>query len=257
MLHGNPTWGYLWRRVAELLPPDRFRVVLPDLMGLGYSDHKVRAEDHNLAQHIHWTSTLFSRISLEGAIFVGQDWGGPIGLGALAESGLATTGIVLANTAVGPPKPGFKPTLFHRFARWPGISTAIFRGLAFPQGMLGMAQGDRSRLWFNPAYLAPLADIRRNGAPLALARMVPDGPDHPSVPKLRETEAFLTAYAGPVELVWGTKDPILGRVINHLERLLPNARVTRTAGGHFLPEEEPAAIADAIKRVAAANQSDA
>ncbi len=250
MLHGNPTWGYLWRKVAARLPEDRFRVVLPDLVGLGYSS-RVAAAAHTLDAHIGWMTTLLERESLtEGAVFVGQDWGGPIGLGALARASARPLGLVLANTAVSPPRPGFRPTAFHRFARWPVLSEVAFRGLGFPQVALGLAQGRRGSLWFEPAYLAPLADLRDNVAPLALARMVPDGPHHPSVPLMAGIEAWVKGFEGPIRLVWGTRDPILGRVVNHLERMLPAAHVTRTQGGHFLPEEEPDAIAEAIVAVA-------
>jgi pimeloyl-ACP methyl ester carboxylesterase len=250
MLHGNPTWGYLWRKVAARLPEDRFRVVLPDLVGLGYSA-RVPARAHTLEAHIAWMAELLRREGLvDGAVFVGQDWGGSIGLGALAAAGARPRGIVLANTAVSPPRPGFRPTAFHRFARWPVLSQLAFRGLGFPQVALGLAQGDRRSLWFEPAYLAPLADPRANTAPLALARMVPDGPAHPSVAPMQRIEAWVKALQCPLRLVWGMRDPILGRVVNHLERLLPEAVVTRTSGGHFLPEEEPDAIAEAIRAVA-------
>ena len=72
---------------------------------------------------------------------------------------------------------------------------------------------------------------------------------------LERSHEVVTSFRGPIELVWGTRDPVLGRVLGYLERLLPQARVTRTDAGHFLQEEVPGPIADAIRRVVAATST--
>jgi pimeloyl-ACP methyl ester carboxylesterase len=83
-----------------------------------------------------------------------------------------------------------------------------------------------------------------------MARMVPaPGERHPSLPDLQKAHDFTVSFPGPVQLVWGTRDPVLGRVIKHLEKLLPRAAVTRTAAGHFLQEEVPREIAAAVRAV--------
>jgi haloalkane dehalogenase len=92
-------------------------------------------------------------------------------------------------------------------------------------------------------------------APLALARMVPDSPAHPSIAALRQCQSVVEAFTGPAALVWGERDPVLGRVLSHLARLLPAASVTRTQAGHFLQEEVPDEIAAAIREVASARLS--
>ena len=151
-----------------------------------------------------------------------------------------------------PPRRGFKPTTFHRLARLPIVSELLFRGLGFPQRFsLGQVQGDPSSIrgLVARAYREPLRGLAHNAAPLALARMVPDGDAHPSVAPLRRGEELVTSFRGPSALVWGERDPILGRVLHHLERLLPEATVTRTSAGHFLQEEVPEAIAGAIRDV--------
>jgi pimeloyl-ACP methyl ester carboxylesterase len=160
-------------------------------------------------------------------------------------------GLVLANTAVTlPGKP--KGTLFHRFARLPGVSDFVFRGFGFPQNVLWAIQGDKKSIRGEVAraYQWPLRTWRDRVAPLALARMVPDGPDHPSMPALRRGEEWAVSFRGPAALVWGMRDPILGKALRHLERALPNAPVNRTAAGHFLQEEVPAELAAAISSVA-------
>ena len=254
MLHGNPTWGFLWRKVARELAGERLRLVMPDLVGLGLSDKPRDAAFHSLAAHGRWMSGLLEALALRDLVFVGQDWGGPIGLLALADDPSRLSGLVVLNTVVGPPRPGFRPTAFHRFARMPLISELAFRGLGFPQTALWTVQGDKRSIRGNVAraYRYPLRRLIDNVAPLALARMVPDSLEHPSIAALERSQTVIAGFGGPAELVWGDRDPVLGRVRTHLERLLPNARVTRTEAGHFLQEEVPGPIAAAIRRVAAA-----
>lgn len=254
MVHGNPTWGFLYRKVAARLDPARFRVILPDLVGLGWSD-KPHAQAHTLDAHIDWMGALVDRLGLDDVVLVGQDWGGPIGFGAFASRTARATGLVVLNTAISPPRKGFRASAFHRFARLPGISDAVFRLGQFPQAFMSMAQGDKTSL--SPttiaAYVAPLVAVvgaHRNVAPLALARMVPDAQSHPSVPALERVHGFVSSFRGPAAIVWGTRDPILGRMLGWVEKNLPHARSQRTAAGHFLQEEVPDAIAQAIEHAA-------
>jgi haloalkane dehalogenase len=253
-LHGNPTWGYLWRKVARALDPARYRVIMPDIVGLGFSDKPRTGAAHTLDNHIRWFGALLDRLDLdERLIFAGQDWGGPIGLGALAERSNRIAGLVILNTVVSPPRAGFRPSWFHRFARLPLVSDAAFRLGAFPQAYIPVLQpiGD-SRLDLSAAlaYVAPLANPLDNAAPLALARMVPHSFEHPSIPGLARAHELVLTFGGPTAIVWGTRDPILGRVLGWVEKQLPNARVWRTEAGHFLQEQVPDEIAQGIEYVA-------
>lgn len=251
LVHGNPTWSFLWRKVMAELGDASGEVIAPDLIGLGLSS-RVAADAHTLDAHIRWLGALIDRLDLRDVVLCVQDWGGPIGVGAFLDRPERLGALVVLNTVIGPPRDGFKPTRFHRFAQsW--LSWPAFRLLGFPQrGGLHSVQGDRDSIrgLVAQAYHWPLRTPWRNQAPLALARMVPNGFDHPSVPTLRRIAAFVEAWQGPTEIVWGDRDPILGRVRGHVERTLPHARVTRTDAGHFLQEEVPGAIADAIRRVA-------
>ena len=251
MLHGNPTWGFLYRHVVQRLLDQELRLVVPDLVGLGYSS-RVSAREHTLDNHIHWLAAALEDLDLPPGILVCQDWGGAIGAGALATMPGWLRGLVVLNTVFSPPRPGFRPTAFHRLAQFPGLSHLVFRGLGFPQRALHLAQGDPSTLRgrVRQAYISPLG--RAPVAPLAMARMVPDSPEHPSIDALSRSHRFVESFKGPTEIVWGDRDPVLGKVIGHMQRLFPHAQVTRTQGGHFLQEEVPGPIAEAIKRVAAA-----
>jgi pimeloyl-ACP methyl ester carboxylesterase len=249
LLHGNPTWSFLWRKVIALLPG--LRCVAPDLLGLGLSDKPERIADHTLERHGNAIAELVAALDLRDIVLVGQDWGGPIAalVGSLHPQRIA--GLVLANTAVLVPSHPHG-TAFHRFAKLPLLSDLVFRGLGFPLSVLGRLQGDPHSLRGIPerAYRFPLPTWRARVAPLALARMVPDSLHHPSLPALARGEAWVRSFAGPVALVWGTRDPILGHALERHERALPQAAVTRTTAGHFLQEEVPDALAAAIAAIA-------
>lgn len=256
LMHGNPTWGFLYRRVAaRLLELDAgLRLVMPDMIGLGWSDRPPGgAADHTIDNHWRWLSALVDGLDLQDVIAVGQDWGGPWVLGPFTDPARRArlSAMVLMNTVFMPPKAGFKPTLFHRFSRWPLISTAAFRLLGFPQVRLSIAQADKSSISGQVcrAYRLPLAGLASNAAPLALARMVPDSLEHPSVAALTRTQELVEGWDGPAALVWGVRDPILGRLLRRTARALPQAPVTETQAGHFLQEEVPVEIASAIRDV--------
>lgn len=256
LVHGNPTWGFLWRRVIAALRArpggDRYKLVVPDLVGLGWSS-KPGVAAHTLAHHAAWLGDAIDALAPGPLVLVAQDWGGPIGLAAMTERRARLRGLVLGNTAVGPPGERFRPTLFHRLSQMPVASDVLFRGLGFPLPVLARVQGDRRSIRGDVAraYRWPLRHLRDRAAPLALARMVPDSHAHPSVPGLAACEQLYREAQVPVALVWGERDPILGRVVNHAARLRPDAKVTRTQAGHFLQEEVPDELADAIVDVAA------
>lgn len=250
MLHGNPTWSFLWRKVINRLP--EMRCVAPDLLGFGLSDRLARLEDHSVERHAEAIVELVEALELRGIVFVGQDWGGPIGALVCAMVPDRIAGVVLSNTAVVlPSKP--RGTTFHRFARLPVVSDVVFRGLGFPQNILHRVQGDRNSIQgiVAKAYTWPLRSLQDRAGPLALARMVPDGPEHPSMPALRRGEAFMTSFTGPTALVWGTRDPILGKALARHEKAFPRAYVAATQAGHFTQEEIAEDLALGIEDVTA------
>lgn len=250
LVHGNPTWGFLWRKVVAELARDQLRLVVPDLIGLGLSS-KPELAAHSIENHAAWLGATIDELVPGPYVLAAQDWGGPIGLHAASTRLGRVRGLVLGNTAISPPAEHFKPTLFHRLSQLPIASGLLFRRLGFPLGVLHLSQGDRSSIRGDVAraYRWPLRRYQDRAAPLALARMVPDSHHHVSIPALRVSERAFTSITGPVELVWGTSDPILGRVVSHLARLRPDAAVTRTPAGHFLQEEVPLILAEAIRRV--------
>lgn len=253
LVHGNPTWGFLWRKVVAGL--DGFRSIAPDLLGLGLSD-RIPAAAHTLDHHATWLQNLVLALDLRDVILVVQDWGGPIGL--LAFEGIEDRlgALVIGNTVIGPPRPGFRPTSFHKLAQgWLGWPAFVWAG--FPLHHLHRVQGDPASIRGEvaEAYRWPLRRPALRHAPLALARMVPDRLDHPTVPALRRVAAIVERWTGPAAIVWGDRDPILGRVRTHVERTLPRARVWHgEQAGHFLPEEVPGWFVEAIHHVHGASR---
>lgn len=251
LMHGNPTWSYLWRKVIGALPLDRVRVIAPDLLGLGLSDKPRSPEAHTLARHVGIMTELVAALELDEMVVVGQDWGGPISAGVARNHASKVRGLVFGNTSVLAPGQKIRSTTFHKVSRLPVLSDLLFRGLGFPLFALRQAQGDPSSIDMRAmlAYMWPLKAPWKRAAPMALARMVPDSRDHPSVPLLTEIGGFVESFEGPIELVWGTRDPILGRSLKRHRRKLAHAEVTQTNAGHFLQEEVPGELADAIMRV--------
>jgi haloalkane dehalogenase len=252
LLHGNPTWGFLWRKVAAPLAAAGLRVVLPDLAGLGLSDKPRDPAFHTLENHARLVGALLDEVAPGPLLLVLHDWGGPIGLAALADRPGRLAGLVVTNTGVGPPRPTARPTRFHRFANLPVVSDAAFKLLGFPQSALHLAQADRGSISGDVAraYRWPLRHLADRTAPLALARMVPVREGHPSLPVLRRALAVATSFEGPAAIVWGERDPVLGRALRGVAEALPRAVVTRVAAGHYLQEETPEAIAAAVLDVA-------
>ncbi len=252
MVHGNPSWGFLWRKVAQRLDPGRFRCIMPDLIGLGLSDKPRDLQTHTLENHASWLGELVDALDLDDLLLAVQDWGGPIGMLAMSTRRERLSGIMLGNTAVSEPRADFKPTAFHRFSQMPVVSDFAFRVVGFPQIALGIAQGDSKSISGEVAraYRWPLRSIRDRAAPLALARMVPDSMEHPSIAPLVGVREFLTDVDVPIRVVWGTNDPILGGVLGWVRKLRPDAPVRKTKAGHFLQEEVPGPLAGALRALA-------
>ncbi len=252
LMHGNPTWSFLWRKVIRTLDDGRSRLVAPDLVGFGTSSKPRMAADHQLSMHVQKIECLVEELGLSRFIAVGQDWGGPIAMGAARKLSDRVDGVVLANTSVLEPARPFRSTPFHRFARMPVLSDLAFRAALFPVPVMDRAQGDRASLGWKEkaAYAWPLKSPLDRAGPLGLARMVPNRESHPSTAVLDAIGGWVRAYRGPAALVWGQRDPILGRALSRHREALPQASVRTCDAGHFLQEEVPELFAEAIREVA-------
>lgn len=248
--HGNPTSGFLYRKIAERLPTDRLRVIMPTLVGLGFSS-KIPAHQHTLDNHMRWIDEVLTRLDVERLVYVAQDWGGPIGMGALALHPGRLEGAVVLNTGFNAPAARQDLSPIHATLKTPVLGELavetfgeMFSGLPGIQGDPASIPDDVIDL-----YGRPVLESGNAKGPLALIRMVPDGPDHPSSERMRFIGEYVSTLEIPVEIVWGTQDPILGPALGSMRTNFPDAPVIETDAGHFLQEEVPDVIAEAILRV--------
>ncbi|NWG45498.1 MAG: alpha/beta fold hydrolase [Alphaproteobacteria bacterium] len=248
--HGNPTSGFLYRKVAEKLPKDQLRLIMPTLVGLGFSS-KVPASRHTLENHIRWMTSALAQLQLTDLVFVGQDWGGPVGMGALSQSPGLMKGAVILNTALNAPTETASLSRVHDIAKTPVVGEFVFEVLVSTFDRLHQAQGDPASIPPDVAalYGRPVRESGNRKAPLAMMRMVPYSPDQPSSAQLRLIERYMQDLDIPTEIVWGLNDPILGALLPVMKRNFPGAAVTETRAGHFLQEEVPEEIAAAVMRV--------
>lgn len=251
--HGNPTSGLLYRKIWRELPTDRMRLIIPTMVGLGFSS-KIPASEHTLENHIRWMNAALRALDLDGVIYVGQDWGGAVGLGALMRSPELIKGMVILNTGWTAPKEEFELSRPHAVAATPIMGEILLENVISIFDRLHESQGDPASMPPEVAalYARPVRESGNIKGPLALMRMVPTGPDHPTSPLMGEVEAYAKTLKVPTEIVWGMRDPILSRILPVMTEMYPQARVTETQAGHFLQEEVPVEIARAIERVAAA-----
>jgi cis-3-alkyl-4-acyloxetan-2-one decarboxylase len=249
MLHGNPTWGYLYR---SFIPPiaGRCRAITPDHLGFGRSDKP--SGDLRLADHIENFTDLVLALDLENITLVLQDWGGPIGLGFAIRHPERIKRLVVMNTWAFPIAAG---TLLHPLLeqfRTPGLGEALVQGLnLFVEGFLpaGIHQRNRINEVMMSAYRAPFPDFNSRAPILAFPRDIAVGDDHPSSAMIGEIEDNLDRLGVPALIIWGMRDlafpqqMIKGRWL----RYFPEAEVHRLdQAGHFLQEDEPEKIVELI-----------
>lgn len=247
LLHGNPTWGFLYRHVMAQLQSKNLRLLAPDLIGFGTSYKPRKISEHSLQRHGETLIAFVEKLKLTDIILVGQDWGGPIGMWMTASLPDRVSALLLMNTAVLVPR-NLKTTPFHRFSHIPILSELAFYACAFPVPVMHLVQGNRKSLSkkVKGAYYWPFRKLKDRAGPLALARMVPNSKDHPTMAELKKTDQAFRSFKGKVAFVWGKKDPILGRALKRHRQIFPNAYCVETDAGHFIQEEAPDHIAQAI-----------
>ena len=139
-VHGNPMWGYLYKKVLDQIDSDDARLIVPDLIGFGFSD-KIKISEHSLEAHTEWMASFFKTIKEESVGLVIHDWGGMIGVAGAMRAGKKIDGLVIMNTSVTAPKDGFTPTWFHGLSQLPVISDLLFRVFNFPLSVLKKFEG--------------------------------------------------------------------------------------------------------------------
>lgn len=244
LLHGEPTWSYLYRRMLPLLGAAGCRAIAPDLIGFGKSDKPARPGDYSYALHVEWMHAWIRAHDLKNVTLVCQDWGSLIGLRVVAEQPERFARVVVANgfLPAGDRKPGFVFSVWQAFARWSPF---------FPIGAIVRAGCARSvSREVLRAYDAPFPDRRYKAGARAFPRLVPTTPADPAAPANRRAWEVLREWNRPFLTLFGDRDPIFHGADRILQKLIPGARdqphrVLHRAG-HFIQEDSGEELAEMI-----------
>jgi haloalkane dehalogenase len=236
LLHGEPSWSFLYRTVLDVLAGAGVRAVAPDLVGFGRSDKPTSTGDHSYARHVEWVRALaFDVLDLREVTLVGQDWGGLLGLRLVAEHPDRFARVVAANTGL-PTGDLPMPDVWWRFRR------AVERAETLDVGRL-VASGCVRPLTdaVRSGYDAPYPDETYKAGPRAMPMLVPTSPDDPATEANRAAWDTLTRLDLPFLVAFSDGDPITREMAPVLERAMPGARgrdhPVLTGAGHFLQED--------------------
>ena len=245
LLHGEPTWSFLYRTMLPVLAGAGLRAVAPDLVGFGRSDKPADIGDHSYARHVEWTRRLlFDVLDLRDVTLVGQDWGGLIGLRLVAEHPARFAGVVASNTGL-PTGETRMPAVWERFrdvvvgAPELQVSRLVAAGCREPLAGVVLA-----------GYDAPFPDPSFMAGPRAMPRLVPTTPDDPGGIANRAAWTALARFERPLLCAFTDGDPITAGGDRRIREVVPGARdqphVTIAGGGHFVQEDRGEELARVV-----------
>lgn len=241
LLHGEPSWSYLYRHVMRELAAADLRAVAVDLVGFGRSDKPARVADHAYAAHVEWIrELLLDTLGLTRITMVGQDWGGLIGLRVAAEHPERIARIVAANTGL-PTGDIPMPEVWHRFKD--AVTNAPALDIArFVQSGCATELTQEAR----DAYDAPFPDETYKAGPRAMPGLVPHTPDDPAAPANRAAWQVLTTLDRPFLVAFSDRDPITGGMAPIMMKTMAGAagraHPVIAGAGHFLQEDAGAQL---------------
>ena len=236
LMHGEPSWSFLYRRMVTPLADAGFRVVVPDLVGFGRSDKPAARSDYTYARHVEWMrAALFDRLGLSGVTILGQDWGGLVGLRLVAEHPDRFRRVVAANTGL----PTGDVPLGDAFMSWQRFSQET------PELPVARIVGSGCTSKLAPdvlaAYDAPFPDESYKEGARQFPILVPTKPDDPAAAANRRAWEVLEKFEKPFLCAYSDADPITrGADQQFLERVpgtKGQSHTTITGGGHFLQED--------------------
>jgi haloalkane dehalogenase len=242
LMHGEPSWAYLYRHIIAGLVARGRRVIAPDLVGFGRSDKPAKRTDYTYERHVAWMSAWLTGLDLKGITLFCQDWGGLIGLRLVAAFPERFAGVVVANTGL--------PTgggMTEGFKAWLEFSQNV------PQMPIGMLLNGGSGRNLSEAeiaaYDAPFPDETYKEGARQFPTLVPVAAEHPSVAENLAAWKVLEAFDKPFLTAFGDGDAITRGGEAVFQSRVPGAKgqphVT-LSGGHFLQEDSPREIVEAI-----------
>lgn len=250
LMHGEPSWAYLYRHIIAGLVAKGRRVIAPDLIGFGRSDKPAKRTDYTYERHVAWMSQWLTALDLKDLTLFCQDWGGLIGLRLVAAYPERFAGLVIANTGL--------PTgggMTDGFKAWLEFSQNI------PQMPIGMLVNGGSGRNLSPeevaAYDAPFPDESYKEGARQFPTLVPVTPEHPSVADNLAAWNVLERFDKPVVTAFSDGDAITRGGDAPIQARIPGAKgqphVT-LSGGHFLQEDSPAEIVEVIDQLIERNR---
>jgi haloalkane dehalogenase len=245
LMHGEPSWSFLYRHMVPVLVDAGLRCVVPDLVGFGRSDKPAERSDYSYARHVEWMrSALLDQLDLRDVTLVGQDWGGLVGLRIAAENPDRFARIVVANTGL--PTGDRPPT--DAFLAWQRFSQEAEE---FPVG--GIVNGGCTSS-LTPeviaGYDAPFPDDSYKAGARVFPTLVPTSPDDPASDANRAAWTVLEHWDKPLLTAFSDGDPITRGGAHPFESRVPGAQgrphATITGAGHFLQEDRGPELAAVI-----------
>ncbi len=245
LLHGEPSWSFLYRHIIAKLAAAGHRVVAPDLVGFGRSDKPSEPADYTYERYVHWMSEWLLGMQLENITLFCQDWGGLIGLRLVAAHPQRFARIVVANTGL-PVGEGFSEA----FQRWLDFSQNT---PVLPIGeIIGMGCQRTLTDTEKAAYEAPFPEESFKAGARRFPALVPITPQHESVAENKAAWKVLESFTRPCLTAFSDSDPVTRGGYRVFQERVPGAKgqphVTIENAGHFLQEDQPDQIADLLDR---------
>lgn len=245
LLHGEPSWSFLYRTMIPVLVAAGHRCIIPDLVGFGRSDKPASPDDYSYQRHVDWMSqVIFDRLDLRDITFFGQDWGGLIGLRLLAAQPERYARVVASNTGLPtgdrPPNDAF--LAWQRFSR---ESPRFNIGRIIANGCVTDIGDD-----IQAAYNAPFPDDTFKAGARILPSLVPTSPQDPSHAANTAAWEVLRQFKRPFLCAFSDSDPITRgterQFIPHVPGTAGQEHVTIEGAGHFLQEDKGPELARII-----------
>jgi haloalkane dehalogenase len=247
LLHGEPTWSYLYRKIIPELSPAT-RAIAPDYFGFGRSDKPLRVEDYSYDLHAGSVARLVEELDLHDLTVVVQDWGGPIGLRLAVEHPDRVARLVIMNTGIGGGRPPSQEWLrFRDFVRRVGSELV-------PGKLVRITCVQPMPDEVEMAYSAPWPVPESKAGVLAFPELVPISPDHPDTPAHLRVREALGRWEKPALVLFSDSDPIFTpRVAERIAAHIPGALEPEivAGAGHFLQEDRGEQIGGRIRRFVA------
>jgi haloalkane dehalogenase len=245
LLHGEPSWSYLYRKMLPVLTAAGLRAVAPDLVGFGRSDKPAAMSDYTFAAHVAWMRGWLDAVDLRGMTLVGQDWGGLIGLRLVTEdTDDRFARVVAANTGLPTGDHGM-PAAWHHMADWVAEVDEL------PVSKL-VATGCVTRMpdAVKAAYDAPFPDESYKAGARTFPRLVPHSPDDPAREDNVRAWEVLSRWERPFLCAFSDSDPITSGGDKPFRKVVPGAQgqahTTIEGAGHFLQEDKGEELAQVI-----------